>query len=81
MKNSRIGLKELGAVAALAVVALGIVALATDAQAARPGPLCGPTILFECTWGNGSVHTVGLTVCELGPYEHKHHATCVASPL
>jgi len=70
--------KTIGALALVAMIAVGFAALTTDAQAVRPpGPLCGPTILYECTWGNGSVHLVGLTVCELDKYEKQHRATCV----
>ena len=41
-----------------------------------PGPLCGPTILYECTFRDGSTELVGLTICELPKFEKKNKATC-----
>ena len=73
--------RTIGALAILASIVIGVAALNTETQAARPGgPLCGPTILWQCTWDDGSVHMVGLTVCDLAAYEQAHHATCVPSP-
>jgi hypothetical protein len=60
------------------MIVLGIAALTTDvvARAQRPGPLCGPTILFECTFKDGSTTQVGLTRCEVDRFEKKNKATC-----
>lgn len=61
----------------LALVVAGAISLATDASARRPpGPLCGPTILFECTFKDGSTALVGLTRCEVDKFEKKNQATC-----
>lgn len=76
-RKSRL-IKALSALAVLGVIAVGVVALTTDATArpSRPGPLCGPTILFECTFADGSTELVGLTRCEVAKYEKKNRATC-----
>ena len=79
MRNYRSGFSRALSVLALAgVIALGIVAMTTEASARRPGPplLCGPTILFECTFRDGSTELVGLTRCELAKFEKKNKATC-----
>ena len=70
--------KVLSTLALLGLMAIGIAALATDATARvpRPGPLCGPTILFECTFKDGSTTQVGLTRCEVAKFEKKNKATC-----
>ena len=74
--KSRI-VKALSALAILGVIVAGIAALTTTATArVPPGPLCGPTILFECTFPDGSTQLVGLTRCEVGPFEKKNGATC-----
>jgi hypothetical protein len=73
-------MRALSALAFTGVVALAVVALSTNADAKPkkpPGPLCGPTILYECTFRDGSTELVGLTVCELDRYEKKNKATCV----
>lgn len=79
MNNAKQALaRAAGALAVLGTIVVGLAALSTDARAVRPpGPLCGPTILFECTYRNGSTHLVGLTACEVDAYEKKHHASCV----
>lgn len=60
----------------LAVVA-GATALTTDVEAKPPtGPLCGPTILYECTFSDGSTALVGLTVCEVKHFERTNQASC-----
>jgi len=79
MRNTSGLAKALSALALLGVIAVGAAALATDATAARPtrpGPLCGPTILFECTFKDGSTELVGLTRCEVDKFEKKNRATC-----
>ena len=76
--GNRVFAKALSALAALGLTAIGIAALTTDATARpqRPGPQCGPTILFECTFKDGSTQQVGLTRCEVDRFEKKNHATC-----
>jgi hypothetical protein len=70
--------KALVAPALLGVILLGVATLATaPAAAAPPGPLCGPTILWECTFPDGSTRLVGLTRCDVGRFEKKNHAECV----
>ena len=71
--------KVLAAPAFLGVIALGVATLAIEPAAARrpPGPLCGPTILFECTFRDGSTELVGLTRCEVVRFERRNRATCV----
>ena len=71
-------LKTLSALAFVGVIAVVIAALATEPVVAKPppGPLCGPTILFECTFRDGSTELVGLTICELAKFEKKNKATC-----
>jgi hypothetical protein len=69
--------KALCALGLLVVIASGIVALTTNAEAKKPELLCGPTILYECTFRDGSTELVGLTVCELKKFEKKNKATCV----
>ncbi len=79
MGNVNRGLaKALCALAASGMIMIGIAALTTDAAARpkRPGPLCGPTILFECTFKDGSTQLVGLTRCEVDKFEKKNRATC-----
>ena len=79
MRISKSGFtKAFSALALLGVMAVGVTALTTDAtaKAPRPGPMCGPTILFECTLMDGSTEFVGLTTCEVAKYEKKNKATC-----
>ena len=79
MSNRKSGFaKALSALVLLGVIAVGVAALTTDATArpTRPGPLCGPTILFECTFPDGSTQLVGLTRCEVDKFERKKRATC-----
>ncbi len=80
MRNRKSGFtKALSALAVLGVIAVGVAALTTDATARPPrppGPLCGPTILFECTFPDGSTELVGLTRCEVDNFEKKNRATC-----
>ena len=79
MRNKKRGfLKTISALAFVGVIAVVVAALATEpAEAKRPpGPLCGPTILFECTFRDGSTELVGLTRCEVGKFEKKNKATC-----
>ena len=74
--KSRFG-KALPAFAVLGVIAVGVGVLTTNVTArAKPGPLCGPTILYECTARDGSTEQVGLTRCEVDRYEKKNKATC-----
>ena len=71
--------KAISALALVGAISMGVAVLTTDASAARPGGpplLCGPTILFECTFRNGSTELVGLTRCEVAKYEKKNKATC-----
>jgi hypothetical protein len=78
MKNTqRVG-KSLLAASICTAVVLGAIGLTPQrAEARRPGPLCGPTILWLCTWSDGSQHAVGLTICDLQVYIKQHGATCV----
>lgn len=79
MKEKKHGLaKTLFASAVVGVIALGAATLTTEPASAKPptGPLCGPTILYECTSRNGTTELVGLTVCEVARYERKNKATC-----
>ena len=78
MKNKTGLTKAISGLALLGAMVVGTVALTTDATARvpRPGPLCGPTILFECTFRDGSTEQVGLTVCEVKKFEKKNQATC-----
>ena len=70
--------KALIALAMVGVFTLGLVALSTKAEAKKKPPLlCGPTILYECTYRDGSTDLVGMTVCEKEKYEKKKKATCV----
>ena len=62
----------------LAALVLGGIALtSTPARAARPGPLCGPTILWICTGPGGQSVLFGGTVCEKVRFEKRTGATCV----
>lgn len=78
MKNTqRVG-RSLLAATICGGVALGAIGLMPQrAQAMRPGPLCGPTILWICTFPDGSQRPFGGTVCERAQYEKKTGATCV----
>jgi hypothetical protein len=78
-KGNRSPAKALSAIAATGLIMIGIAALTTDtaARPKKPGPLCGPTILFECTFKDGSTQQVGLTRCEVDRFEKKNKATCV----
>ena len=69
--------KAIGALAVVGLIVVGFSALTTDAAARRPPLLCGPTILFECTFRDGSTQLVGLTRCEVEKFEKKNKATCV----
>ena len=76
--------KALLSMALLGVGAAGIATLAIGLATAAPkkkppGPLCGPTILYECTFRDGSTQFVGLTACEVDRYEKKNKATCEPS--
>ena len=81
MSNRRSGLKKvLSALALLGVIASGIAMLATDPVVAGPkkppGPLCGPDILWLCTFQDGSTQLVGATRCDIVKFEKKNKATC-----
>ena len=79
MRNRKSGfVKTFSGLALVGVIALVVAALATEPVAARkpPGPLCGPTILFECTFRDGSTELVGLTVCEVAKFEKRNKASC-----
>ena len=79
MRN-RNGLKKaISALALLAVIAGGIAMLATEenARPKPPGPLCGPDILWLCTFKDGSTQLVGATRCDIAKFEKKNKATCV----
>jgi hypothetical protein len=78
MGNRKNGIiRALSTLAVLGAMAMGGVALTTDATARPPGgPLCGPTILFDCTLRDGSTELVGLTRCEVKKFERKNRATC-----
>ena len=78
MKSTqRVG-KSFIAASICAAVVLGAIGLAPQrAEAKRPGgPLCGPTILWICTFPDGSQQPFGGTVCERSAYEQKTGATC-----
>ena len=68
-----------GAVLAVAI-AFGVSALVSGPVSAKPkrppGPLCGPDILWECTFKDGSTERVGATRCEIEKFEKKNKATC-----
>ena len=80
MKDRKIVLtKALAVLALLGVIAVGIAVLATDPVTAKPkppGPLCGPDILWLCTFKDGSTQLVGATRCEIDKFEKKNKATC-----
>ena len=71
-------LKTVSSLAFVGAIAMIVGALATEPTVAKrpPGPLCGPTILMECTFRDGSTTQVGLTVCEVKKFEKKNRATC-----
>ena len=76
--------KSVLSLALLSVGAAGIATLAIGLATAAPkkkppGILCGPTILYECTFRDGSTQFVGLTACEVARYEKKNKATCERS--
>ena len=64
-----------GGIASLAAV-LGAAVLVQPASGARPGPMCGPTILFVCSAPGQDDVFIGLTICEVGPYEQQTGRTC-----
>ncbi len=74
--------RTLSLLAFVGVIAMAAAALTTNADARHKGPpvlLCGPTILYECTFRDGSKQLVGLTACEVERFEKKNKATCVPS--
>lgn len=79
MKNTQHVGKSLLAGSICAAIALGAIGLMPQkAEARRPGgPLCGPTILWLCTWADGSQHAAGLTICDLQKYLKVHGGSCV----
>lgn len=75
-RKNRFG-KALPTFAVLGVIVVGVAVLTNvTARPKPPGPLCGPTILYECTARDGSTEQVGLTRCEVARYEKKNKATC-----
>jgi hypothetical protein len=81
MRKSR-WTQAISALALVAAITVGVSALTSEVNARPPGPggpplLCGPTILFECTFRDGTTELVGLTRCEVERYEKKNKATCV----
>ena len=73
--------QAISAIALACVIALGVAALAIDGVTAGPKkpkePLCGPDILWLCTFKDGSTELVGATRCEIAKFEKKNKATCV----
>ena len=78
--GSRAGQVFAGAVFAV-VIAFGVSVLVSGSVSAKPkrppGPLCGPDILWECTFKDGSTELVGATRCDIAKFEKKNKATCV----
>ena len=69
--------KDLGKGVMVCMVVATITLGVSSAQAARrPGPLCGPTILWSCVLPNGNVVPFAGTVCERAAYEMQTGATC-----
>ena len=76
--HSRFSKIVFGSVVGLAAVlgAAVLVQPASGARPGRPGPLCGPTILFICSASGQDDVLVGLTRCELADFERKTGRTC-----
>ncbi len=76
--SSRFSKIAFGSVVGLAAVlgAAVLVQPASGARPGRPGPMCGPTILFICSAPGQDDVLVGLTICEVGPFERKTGRTC-----
>ena len=82
MNNRRIVLtRALFVLVLVAMSAAGLAMLTSDPVEAGPrrppGPLCGPDILWLCTFKDGSTELVGATRCEIEKFEKKNKATCV----
>lgn len=72
--------KAFSVLALLIMIAASLAMLASDPVEAGPrkppGPLCGPDILWLCTFKDGSTELVGATRCEIEKFEKKNKATC-----
>ncbi len=79
--NGKWIVRGLGSLGLVTVIVLGVVALNTPAVAAPAGPLCGPTLLWDCTMPNGSHKLVGGTRCQIAAFQQQTGAHCVPSGL
>ena len=80
MRNRMSGLwKGLCALGLLAVIGVGVMALATSPAVARP--LCGYSTLWDCTMPDGSHRLVGGTPCDIQRFQQQTGAHCVPSGL
>lgn len=79
MNLKRVG-KSFVICSACAAFILSAVALTSSPADARPpiGPLCGPDILWICSFPDGSDSVLfGGTICDKFRFEHKTGLTCV----
>ena len=63
---------------------LGVIAFAASAllnSPAQAGPLCGYSLLWDCTMPNGSHRFVAGTRCDIRTFEKNTGASCVPSGL
>jgi hypothetical protein len=68
------------ALALVAVVAVGISSLFQN-RAYAFGPLCGYSLIWDCTMPDGSHRLVGGTVCDIQRFQQQTGAKCVPSGL
>lgn len=82
MKNcARLG-KGIFSAVLLGSIAYGMTSLvAPTATAAPGGPLCGYSLIWDCTMPDGSHRTVGGTRCDIAKFEKTTAAHCVPGGL
>ncbi len=74
--------KALLSAAFIGTAAYGMSTLLTPVAVAAPGgPLCGYSLIWDCTMPDGSHRTVGGTRCDIAKFEKSTGAHCVPSGL